>query len=318
MKNRFYITIIIALLALTSCQKEEPYDGPCNVTFNAYMQEAVSVTRSGSYTEIPAGHPVFTAGLIVSANTLSNISAMTYNGTNLSLSLRLEEGDYWVYGYMPWRDNATLDRTGDIATMTIPALPAISSMEAMVIKPQLLQVESTDATKNIALKMDHLTAKIVPCFYLDGTYATMRTIKIKKVEFLLDDATTHTATVTYDNTVPDYAVAFTDDTTPGDKVAVAYPTATYDTLTTTKYEQLYGACYVCPNQSLTNLKVRVTYDVMDKQGEVTRPDAVVENKIKRFATPLAAGIEYRLAIRIVPTYLYALSDNDEESVLIID
>lgn len=317
MKNRYYITIIIALLALTSCQKEEPYDGPCNVTFNAYMQEAVSVTRSGSYTEIPAGHPVFTAGLIVSANTLSNISAMTYNGTNLSLSLRLEEGDYWVYGYMPWRDNATLNRTGDIATMTIPALPAISSMEAMVIKPQLLQVESTDATKNIALKMDHLSAKIVPCFYLDGTYATMRTIKIKKVEFLLDDATTHTATVTYDNTVPDYAVAFTDDTTPGDKVAVAYPTATYDALTTTKYEQLYGACYVCPNQSITNLKVRVTYDVMDKQGEVTRPDAVVENKIKRFATPLTAGTEYRLAIRIVPTYLYALSDNDE-SVLIID
>jgi len=317
MKNRFYITIIIALLALTSCQKEEPYDGPCNVTFNAYMQEAVSVTRSGSYTEIPAGHPVFTAGLIVSANNLSNISAMTYNGTNLSLSLRLEEGDYWVYGYMPWRDNATLDRTGDIATMTIPALPAISSMEAMVIKPQLLQVESTDATKNIALKMDHLTAKIVPCFYLDGTYATMRSIKIKKVEFLLDDATTHTATVTYDNTEPKYDVDFTDDATPGDKVAVAYPTATYDTLTTTKYEQLYGACYVCPNQSLTNLKVRVTYDVMDKQGEVTRPDAVVENKIKRFATPLAAGTEYRLAIRIVPTYLYALSDNDEESVLII-
>ncbi len=318
MKNRYYITIIIALLALTSCQKEEPYDGPCNVTFNAYMQEAVSVTRSGIYTEIPAGHPVFTAGLIVSANTLSNISAMTYNGTNLSLSLRLEEGDYWVYGYMPWRDNATLDRTGDIATMTIPALPAISSMEAMVIKPQLLQVESTDATKNIALEMDHLSAKIVPCFYLDTAYAAMRSIKIKKVEFLLADATTHTATVTYDNTVPDYAVAFTDDTTPGDKVAVAYPTATYDALTTTKYEQPYGACYVCPNQSLTNLKVRVTYDVMDKQGEVTRPDAVVENKIKRFATPLTAGTEYRLAIRIVPTYLYALSDNDEESVLIID
>ncbi|MBQ2970424.1 MAG: hypothetical protein IJE15_08580 [Bacteroidaceae bacterium] len=317
MKNRYYITIIIALLTLTSCQKEEPYDGPCNVTFNAYMQEAVSVTRSGRYTEIPAGHPVFTAGLIVSANTLSNISAMTYNGTNLSLSLRLEEGDYWVYGYMPWRDNATLDRTGDKATMTIPALPAISSMEAMVIKPQLLQVGKADE-QTVALKMDHLTAKIVPCFYLDGTYATMRTIKIKKVEFLLADATTHTATITYDNTVPSYTVAFTDDATPGDTVAVAYPTATYDTLTTTKYEQLYGACYVCPNQSLTNLKVRVTYDVMDKQGEVTRPDAVVENKIKRFATPLTAGTEYRLAIRIVPTYLYALSDNDEESVLIID
>lgn len=318
MKNRYYITIIIALLALTSCQKEEPYDGPCNVTFNAYMQEAVSVTRSGSYTGIPAGHPVFTAGLIVSANTLSNISAMTYNGTNLSLSLRLEEGDYRVYGYMPWRDDAQIVRTGNKATLTIPALPAISSMEAMVIKPQFLQIKSTDATKNIVLEMDHLSAKIVPCFYLDTAYAAMRSIKIKKVEFLLANAITHTATVKYDNTVPDYDVDFTDDTTPGDTVAVAYPTATYDTLTTTKYEQLYGACYVCPNQSLTNLKMRVTYDVMDKQGEVTRPDAVVENKIKRLATPLTAGTEYRLAIRIVPTYLYALSDNDEESVLIID
>lgn len=318
MKHRYYITIIIALLALSSCRKEELYDGPCNVTFNAYMQKAVSVTRSGVYTPIPDGHTAFTAGLVVSTNAFNNISAMTYDGTNLSLSLRLEENDYWVYGYMPWRDDAEIIRTDDKATLTIPALPAISSMEAMVIKPQLLKVENGDTEKSIALQMDHLTAKIVPCFYLNEAYATMRSIKIKKVEFLLADATTHTATVTYDNTVPDYAVAYADDATPTDTLAVAYPTALYDMLTTTKYEQLYGACYVCPNQSLTNLRVRVTYDVMDKTGKVTRPDAVVENKIKRFTTSLTAGTEYRLGIKIVPTYLYSLSDNDEESVLIID
>ena len=63
----------------------------------------------------------------------------------------------------------------------------------------------------------------------------------------------------------------------------------------------------------------VTYDVYDKKGALTRENVMAENSILKLKKEsITAGTNYKLNIQVVPTYLYILSDNDEESVLIIE
>ena len=321
MKNRYYITIIIALLALVSCQKEELYTGPCNVRFKAYVQDEVAVTRA-TYTNITASDvPAFTAGLFVSNGESISKSTLTWNGTTATSSLRLEEGDYTVYGYAPKHEDAAFD----IATkaMTVPGIPGLSDKDAMVVRPQTLTVLRDEETKEVALQLDHLMAKVTPRFYLNSTYAKLRKIKIKKVELWIEGgADTHTATVTYtnDNANP-YSIAWSKGEQIAQQDFVVYSVEESEAieLTTTKGAQEYGSCYLCPNQSTENLKMRVTYDVYDTKNQLLRPDAEAVNTIKKLnSQDIVPGTDYKLNIQIVPTYLYVLSDNDEESLVIND
>ena len=309
-----YITICTALMTLASCHQEELYTGPCDVHFRAYLQEEVSVTRG--YAAIGTDVPAFTAELFVSDGTSVHNPGLTWNGSSITGNLQLETGTYRFYGYMPKQDGATFDPT--TSTMHLPATPGISATDAMVINPQTLTVDENDQEKTVTLKMDHLMAKITPRIYLNSTYAQMRSIKIKKVEFWIDGgADTHSASVAY--TDDHYSVAWSvEGDIPVNRI-IAYETANPVTLTTTKGEQEYGHCYLCPNQSTENLKMRVTYDVYDTANALTRENAVAENRIKRLTgQTINPGTNYKLNIQIVPTYLYALSDNDEESLVIND
>jgi hypothetical protein len=104
-----------------------------------------------------------------------------------------------------------------------------------------------------------------------------------------------------------------------DTIVTTYETATPDTLTAKRGEQEYGSCYLCPEKMTEGMRLRVTYDVYDTKGVLTRPNAVAENRIKRLPALLTAGTNYRLHVKIVPTYLYALSDHDNGTeILIVD
>ena len=61
----------------------------------------------------------------------------------------------------------------------------------------------------------------------------------------------------------------------------------------------------------------VTYNVYDTAGELTRANARAENSILRLGKTLEAGKNYNLYIKVVPSYLYVLSDNDMESSFVI-
>ena len=309
-----YITICIALMTLASCHQEELYTGLCNVLFRAYLQEEVSVTRG--YAAIGSDVPAFTAELFVSDGTSVYTPELTWNGSSITSNLQLEQGTYHFYGYLPKQKDATFNSTTN--TMHVPSIPKISATDLMVIHPQTLTVNENDQEKNVILKMDHLMAKITPRIYLNSTYAQMRSIKIKKVEFWVDGGTnTHSASVTY--TDDSYSIAWSAGENVPDNRITAYETDEPVTLTTTKGEQEYGHCYLCPNQSTENLKMRVTYDVYDTANALTRENAVAENQIKRLTgQAINAGTNYKLNIQIVPTYLYSLSDNDEESLVIND
>lgn len=327
MKNRYYIFITLLTLMCLSCQKEELYTGPCDVRVRLMAQEEVNVTRA--YEPISSATPAFEAELFVTNGTLVNSTTMTWDGDTTTTNLKLEEGDYYMYGYLPKRDGATFDK--DTRVMSIPQIAGLGTTDIMVLrKGTVLSIDKDDKNVEATLLMDHMMAKVTPRFYIDSKYAQMRSIRIKKVEFSIDGAMTYTANVAFDNTQS--PISWNVTWTPGatsDMEVVAYenaePTVT-DTLKTAKADALpCGACYVCPAQPIAGLNMTVTYDVYDTedQDQPVRPDAEATNKMQikvsgNTLTKLEAGKNYILNIRIVPTYLYVLSDNDEESVLTIN
>ena len=316
-----HIAISIALLSLTfvSCNEDTLYTGPCKVRFVASVQDEVSVTRADEDKYSPFSPSAgFNAKLFVSYEPTTGTPTapgytISWNGNTLSTSLALETGDYKFYGYAP--ASQQFDITNK--TLTISDIPGLSNTDFLVINPCSATVTSEDllsGEKAVTLQMDHLMAKITPCFYLNETYAAMRNIKITKVEFSLSDAATYTANVDYD--ASSYTTTWNSGTTNNKSVPAFSNTDGTNNLPTAKDNALpVGHCYIVPTQSTATLKMKVTYDVYDMQDVKTRTGEA-ENSIKKLPASLEAGKNYKLYIQIIPTYLYVLSDNDESSLVI--
>lgn len=315
-KKIFYIAIALWALTFTACRREEIYEGPCEVSFTTSMQRELTVSRG--YVPFPNDYEPFTSALIIADERLNNISPMEYSNGQFTTKVRLEAGSYSVYGFMPWSDEGSFNSKDCV--MTVPGIPTISQHDVMLIKQQDLRIYQDDETKTVDLQMDHMMARVTPHFYLHDKYAALRTIKIKQVDFIHAEAPHYTAVVTYNND-DSYRVDWnTTGTATADTMAVAYGVETHDTLTTTKGAQAYGTFYLCPAKPTAGLKMRVTYDVYDKVDDTKpiRENVVVENKIKQLPAMLEAGTNYKLNIKVTPTYLYSLSDNDEQTLLIVD
>ena len=314
MKNRYYITIIIALLALVSCQKEELYTGPCNVRFKAYVQDEVSVTRE--YKPISNATEAFAAELFISNGATVNSSTLQWDGTKVTTYLKLEEGTYSFYGYSPQSQGA--DFSPSAQTMSVPGIMGLGTEDVMLIKQTSLETNGKDKA-TVTLQMDHMMAKVTPYFYIHEQYADLRTIKIKKVEFSMSDAATYTATVDYKTTplTTNWNKGATKTVTLSSFDNESSPMV-LDKNADAKGEALSTEYfYLCPAQSTENLKMSVTYDVYDKTGTVTRENVTADNAILKLKNgDLKAGTNYKLYIKVVPTYLYVLSDNDEPVLII--
>lgn len=294
--------------------------GPCSVNFRAYMQEERVVSRG--YSEIDDSHPSFTAGLFVHASyedaNYVTPSTLVWDreAETLTTSLKLEQGIYTIYGYMPYNSGATFDK--DTRVMTLPGLAGMSASNAMVIKPEQVTISNGVDIKDIYLEMDHLMARVTPYFYInDAEYADLRTIKIKKVEFIHPNKA-YTATVTYDT---DPSASVTHKTTWAEGAEMASAVTFYEETESPvvleqqgkAYAKAPSTCYFCPEMEISGLRMRVTYDVYDAKGNLTRPDAVAENSIKKISGKLSEATNYKLYIPLVPSYLYVLSDGDLDS-----
>ena len=322
MKNRYYIIIALLALAFTACQEEEFLDGLCKVRFVAQLQDEVSVTRAddtdNTYKPLSSSNysSDLDASLYISFGDTHKEYEMEWTSNGVSSNIHLETGAYNFYGYAPKIDNATF--VNSTKTLTIPSIPALYDKDLVVINPCSETVVKGDigTQKTVPLKMDHLLAKITPCFYLNSEYAELRGIKIKEVEFFFDSAPIYTATISYTNS--DYSTAWsTPSSTSNKKSVVPYKKddSKLTNLPTTATE--YGHFYIVPQQSAANLKMKVTYDVYDKSGILTRGGVTAINQIKNLPNSINAGTNYKLKIQVIPTYLYVLSDNDQSSVLVI-
>ena len=256
----------MAALLMVACQKEELHEGPCKVRFVASVQDEVSVTRAETgYTNITKDNaPDFNAALYVSYGTTAPEYTMSWSDSKLSANLWLEawKDPYWFYGYAPkFETNDVASASFENTTLTLSSIPALTTTDWLVIKPCSTKITTGDVTsgkKTVSLQMDHLMAKITPCFYLNSTYEELRDIRIKKVVFFFEEAPTYTATINY--TTSPYTPTWDSDGT-NDKCDVeAYSienSTSADNLPPTKKDndenpQVYkecGHCYIVPAQS---------------------------------------------------------------------
>ena len=314
----------IILSTFTACQEDDQLGDACEVKVRLFAKEHVEVTRTeGTYLPL-SGTDLSnaTAGLYVAMGEQQTLYPLTWNGTTLGTNIYLEKDSYTLYAYMPQREGTTLtNATGSAnASLTFTNIPGIGSEDIMVSQAADITVGSTEQT--VALNMDHLLARITLSFTINADYDKLRTIKIKNVEFSLPETNpikTYSSTITYGE--DERTVAWNAPSSQSTEPNTTYNIYSGEQILSTDPTTL-GVCYVVPEQSIEGLQMRVTYDVLDKAGVVTRPNEVVTNKvvIKQNSTAvnkLTAGNNYKLNIQVIPTYLYVLSDNDQGSVLVI-
>jgi len=177
----------------------------------------------------------------------------------------------------------------------------------------------------IYLLFDHLYSALAFNFTIDAAYNNLRTIKVRKLEligYLNAQETKIPARYNVEvrlksNTTeasPIESVTFTADPTSGN---LAFEPiyegvgVTLDPVTETPFM----GCFV-PGQN-TYFKLRTTYDVYDKENNLIREGCEAENKINLnsiFTTVGSLrGQMFQITMKVVPTYLYMLSEPDVDN-----
>ena len=200
---------------------------------------------------------------------------------------------------------------------TIPP-PAIE--ETGIQLGQFSYMGGPRSTNFVYLLLKHIYSALHFKMSLDATYASLRTIKVTQVELIADAALSNTIdldiTLTANDNgldpVPDGSITYTP-TSGGSTTAAAVifpwtggPT-NFELPIYPNYSDHIG-CFA-PN-SCQSLTLRTTFDVYDKQGNLTRKSAVADNKINVEAAELKAGESLTVNLLVKPTYLYVLSDPD--------
>lgn len=331
MKGRnIYIAVIMALLALVSCQEDELYTGPCEVKVRLYGKEHVEVTRSGMYVPLSeSSSPSLQAGLYVTMGEQVACFPMAWSGTAFGGNVFLEKGDYTFYSCIPLREGKTTFSNGTDDSFVLTEIPGLGTDDIMISNAAVAKTIDNETDITLPMKMDHILACVSPQFYLHDVYAALRSIEIVAVEFAIFDGESisipyYKAMATYSG-VNEFGIAWNNETmtasTQWVKVYEASNSPKLNTETITKGNALgLGNCYVSPIQSTEKLKMRVTYNVYDKTGVLVRENVQAVNSIKKLAglsqeNTLAPGYNYKLYVKIVPSYLYVLSDNDEVFVI---
>ena len=321
------VGMIVLACLFSSCRFQTPDDDMAELKIRAYIQQEKTLLRAAvDYVKIDeANQAPFNAALIISSSdgSISSTAPMSWDGSTLSTNVRMEQGLYYFFGYMPWNDNASFDVSEH--KLIIPDIPALGLSNAMLIKACKKNIESGD--NDIPLEMDHLMAKVTPYFYIDPEYNAFRDIKIKKVTLNIPASSGHlyTAVVDYDvaSTPSTYGTVWNEGAAKAFTVSRSVASASEALLLPENKNEAVslGEFYICPQQNIDELSMTVTYDVYDEKGHITRADATATNAILQNVSGsnhLERANHYKLYILVIPSYLYVLSDYDEDEVLVID
>ena len=210
--------------------------------------------------------------------------------------------------------------------------------------------ENTGSSNFIYMLFDHLYSALAFNFTIDATYNALRTIKVRKLELIgYGDANGTKIKARYNvvvrlksnttGTSPIQSVTFTPDATSGnlafepiyeDKNGVG---VTLDPDIPTGFM----GCFV-PGQN-TNFTLRTTYDVYDKNQakdedgnlmydseghpvyNLIRYGCIADNAIdlrsKFHASGILRGQLFKITIKVIPTYLYVLSEPDMDNPTLV-
>ena len=167
---------------------------------------------------------------------------------------------------------------------------------------------------NVHLLLDHLYSALTFNFSIDADYAKLRTIKLKKVSLksnitkklnltvnLASGANPITSVTAEQSTSSANSLVevFTDQD--GIDISQAWPTN----------KQISTGCFAADFAS--DLSIECEYDVYDKAStpqKLATRKAVNSLSAIMEASPMARGQIKNITLKVVPTYLYILSDND--------
>lgn len=258
---------------------------------------------------------------------------------------------YYLYGYIPKEvaessEIAPNSSYSDGAVLTISGLKTVTHSDVSVIVGAKngtdadndnglttgdfeVAAKATSSTgggtgNHIFLLFDHLYSALRFNFKMDATYAELRTIKLTKLELTALDGVggdkikakynvTITLKANTTRTSPIQSVVFTPDASSADVAYEPIYQGAEVALSATTATDFMG-CFV-PGQN-TSFKLRSTYNVYDRQGNLIREGCEAVNDInirsifQMQATQLLRGHMYTINMTVNPTYLYVLSEPD--------
>ena len=258
-------------------------------------------------------------------------------------------GDYYVYGFTPSAaaDDAVIERLpepdGDFkngAKLTIKGLrtagydacviigakegPDADHDNGLVAGDFKFDLKTGESVKNyLYLLFDHLSSALSISIKVDGTYNTLRTIKLKQLALqtatetgLMAEKANVEVTLNHNDmgTNPITTLTYTPTGTSGTGTPVFQ---TDDGLTlTTGYKSFLS--HFLPIAGVTKVVINCTYDIYDKKGNLIRQDSKATNTIRLadiipYFPGVQRGWKYGINMTVVPTYLYMLSEPDLEN-----
>lgn len=271
-------------------------------------------------------------------------------------------GSYYLYGFMS--NEGTLEDILPVsedfangATLTMKGLPTATSSDICVIvgvkkglvtgknsdNSDIVEISDvkmgqfgytiSDGKNHVYLLCDHIYAALGLKIWVDETYSTLRTIKLKKV--WMTDCKNGSTDIKAKSNISLVLNANNNGTSPINESSINYTndgnSAAMDTLQKAMFvsEKKEGitlsgdfrnptniqAGYMVPLTSMTDFTLVTRYDVYDTKGNLIRMDQYAANKInisRLFPTipSLQRGKRYILKLKVKPTYLYVLSEPD--------
>lgn len=341
----------LLLCAVVSCRHENEPTQTGNLRFGLLFHPTQVVTRA--YQEIDVQTDVdYSRGVGVgvfynpSGENITQVF-LDWDGHDWHSAMRLDpnpngaEEPYLFFAYMPRRDNARFNTATN--TLTLPAIKALGDEDILVSAGIDSPATGTaygrvvTATQNsVVFLMDHILCKLRLHFSLPQPYADLRRIEVLSVSL-----ETPVPTGTYSVRVPFNTVSgglnsltWTPNNDANERYSMRYlgdestlRTDDADEVLALQLEtsrKLFGQCYVAADaaKNTTPLKMTVVYNVYDQTGQLVRENQVSVNNSLRISGNTGnpqPGRCYDLTVKVVPSYLYVLSDNDQTNpYLIID
>lgn len=324
--NILYITLCLAtILSLGGCAEEALNENEASkvvVDTDVALEPTVEVqTRASSEYAAPSedGFAVGVIG-IESKDGSIRLAGKSYSttydkaNTRWHSSIRVEPGKYYFYAYHPTTLSPDVDATNRKATFSVEGFcdyDLMASCETMGYRENTTPATTPWSITNtlyevqkennkVSFKLNHLLAKVKVNFSYGAPYSDLRDIEITSVK--LTTANKYTIAYNYVNNTTVYTPTASNVTK-----TLAKPDAA--TLDSDHKSFDYTTFYVVPAVLNGDITMVVTYNVYDKKGTCTREAVTATNKLK-VATAAKAAESYTLNIKVVPTYLYQLSDGD--------
>lgn len=357
MKNRYCMMAVGLLMAACAEDNplEVRPDGKVRVDVGCESQTEVQVgTRAAAdgYTEFGgADYNGVQLGVIAwQKNTQKYDQGFaTYSYSNgagkWTSNVYLAKQTYNVYGYMPHNGEANsikpdlgseanpstfaMKWTGQPTFATKPVLASVGSARSIASSVTdgsfSVDVDQVGQEEKINFRMNHLLAKLNLQFYLPKPYADKRQIKVTQVTLSGGQgvADRYDITCSYDakGALTTTYTAMQGASTSGN----TYPYKNVDGLLLTTARQQFGTYYFVPDAvNRSNLMtLTVTYNVYDKSGNLTREHQTATNakialhKVNNVAQATQVAHEYTANVKVVPSYLYVLSDGDMQNPYIV-